>query len=590
MAHAILAAIWLIGLYVAAPLLRGHATEYRVPDRVRDALLVGIALPLILGAVHLLYGVVLAGALALCAAFAFMRRDRLATPFAGRPPYLAIAAALAVAWPQLMRPLLESDSLSYHLPNAASWVQAHSLWTTATRYWWYPPASELFACGLYAVGGPYALPWCGLCAMLLVASRVAQWTREALGDWGSDALAAALVTAFPLAIAAGTLQNDIWLAAFFIEGLWTLRNADRSVAARTIAATVLLKPQGWIFALIAMIASRAPARIWYVAVAAALAWLVRDALLLPGALAFSEQSAAYAHPWTTTIVAHGWHALLLLARIAGVVSPFVLIALIAACFGPVLATTARWLGWAACASVLVFLVLPFGYETYVPQLATGESLRFAAPALAAGTLVLAPPLRRTPLLTLAACIASTVYGIWRISAVFWNDGSTQASIPLALAGVAAVVLAYRWRAAWPLLAAGFCGIVLSAQLAARHPVGYYDDALTVNGTPPGIYRYIAAAQPPAIGGVGLRLGVVNVLSPRTYTRDLLDADACKNARRLDLTMVAVAQSDLPPAVNAARLTSARACTPVLYSDTIGVASAYRALRATRERRNNAIVF
>lgn len=590
MALATLAAIWVLGLYAAAPLLRGAAPEYRIADRFRDAILIGIALPLLLGAVHLLYGVALFVALALCIAGAALRGERLTAPFRERPPYLTIAALLVVAWPQLMRPVLDGDSLSYHLPNAAAWVQAHSLWTTATRYWWYPPSSELFTSGLYATGGPFALPWCGLCAMLLLAARVAQWTREAIGDWGADALTAALVTAYPLAIAAGTLQNDVWLAAFFVESLWTLRATDRPAAMRTIAATVLLKPQGWIFAGIALVASRSPWRLWLAAAVAAMLWLTHDLLLLDTALISPVQSAAFTHPASTTILAHAPQALWLLAQVTLNFSPFVLLALVAALCGPLLTDATRSLGWAACASVLVFLVLPFGYETNVPQLATGESLRFAAPAIAAGAIVLAQPLRRVAIVTGAIFAISAAYGMWRILSVFWNDGSTHAAIPLALAGTAAVVLAFRVRAAWPALAVTLCGIVLSTHLAGRHAIDYYNDALTVNGTPPGIYRYIATSQPRAIGGIGLRLGVVNVLSPRTYTRDLLDDGACGAARRSNLQLVAVAQSDLPPHINQARLAAARACVPVFYSDAIGVASASRALRETNARRSSAIVF
>jgi hypothetical protein len=589
-AHAILAAIWLTGLYVAAPLLRGAAPEYRVADRLRDAILLGIALPLLLGAVHLLYGPVLFAALATCIALAALRGARLTTPLADRPPYLTIVALLAVAWPQLMRPILDGDSLSYHLPNAAAWVQAHSLWTSATRYWWYPPASELFACGLYATGSPFALPWCGLCAMLLLATRVAQWARATLGHWGADALTAALVTAYPLAIAAGTLQNDVWLAAFFVESLWTLRNADRSATVRTIVATALLKPQGWIFAGIAMLTSRAPWRVWGAAGIAILAWMLHDVLLLHGAVISPAHSAAYAHPLSTTILAHAPQALWLLAHVTASVSPFALLALVAALCGPLLARNADRLGWAACASIVLFLVLPFGYATNVAQLATGESLRFAAPAMAAGTIVLARSLRRIETAATIVCALSAAFGIWRVLAVFWNDGSTHAAVPLALAGAAAIAFAYRRRAAWPALAAAFAAIVLSAHLAARHPIDYYDDALGVNGTAPGIYRFIVGERPRAIGGVGLRLGVINVLSPGTYTRDLLDEGACDAARRFTLQLVAVAQSDLPPRVNDARLTAARACVPVFYSDAIGVASASRALRETTVRRSTAIVF
>jgi hypothetical protein len=595
-AHAIFAALWLLGLYAAAPLLRGAATAYTVVDRVRDALLLGIALPLLLGTLHLLYPIALVAALAFCVAFAILRRDRDAfaarAPVAQRrPPYLAITAVLIVAWPQLMRPILDSDSLSYHLPNAAAWVQAHSLWTTATRYWWYPPASESFAAGLYAVAGPFALPWCGVCALMLLAMRVARWTSETLGDWGGDALAAALVTAFPLAIAAATLQNDVWLAAFFVESLWTLQRPDRSAGARTLAATSLFKPQGWIFAVVAMVCARAPRRVWIGATAAVVAWFVRDALLLRGALAATERSAAYVHPFATAILAHGSQGLLQLVQITASLSPFALVAMTAALCGPLLSTS-RSLGWAACASALLFLVLPFGYETYVPQLATGASLRFAAPAIAAGTLVLAAPLRRIAGIVVVACGASAIFGIWRIVALFWNDGSTRAAIPLALAGVAAVTWTYRRRTPWPAVAATFCGIVLSTQLAARHPIDFYNDALRVYGIRPGIYRYIADAQPSAIGGVGLRLGVVNVLAPGIFTRDLLDDGACDSARRSHLLLVAVAQSDIPPRMNEARLAMARACIPVAYSDAIGIASASASPRprATAGRRSTAIVF
>lgn len=596
MAHAILAAIWLSGLYVAAPLLRGSTPEYRIADRLRDGILLGIALPLILGAVHLLYAPAMFVALALCIVVALLRGARLTTPFARQPPYLTILAVLVVAWPQLMRPILDGDSLSYHLPNAASWVQAHSLWTTATRYWWYPPASELFASGTYAIGGPFALPWCGLCAMLLLAARVAQWTQEALGDWAGDALTAAMITAFPLAIAAGTLQNDVWLAAFFVESLWTLRGNDRSAAMRTVAITALLKPQGWICAGVALIASRASWRIWLAAVGAAAVWLARDLLLLHDAAISPAQSAAYAHPLSTTILAHAPLALWQLVAVTASASPFALAALGAALCGPLLAGNARALGWAACASVLLFLVLPFGYETSVPQLATGESLRFAAPAIAAGTIALAFALRRftaIPMMTgalTAVFFASALFGIWRVLGIFWNDGSTHAAIPLALIGTAAVAAAYRLRAAWPALGASFCGVLLSTHLAARHPIDYYNDALRVNGTAPGIYDFIAHERPRAIGGAGLRLGVVNVLSPDTYTRDLLDDGACATARRANLQLVAVAQSDLPAETNATRLAAARACVPVFYSDAIGVASAYRTLRETTARRSNAIGF
>ncbi|MGA8574821.1 MAG: hypothetical protein WB609_03920, partial [Candidatus Cybelea sp.] len=115
-------------------------------------------------------------------------------------------------------------------------------------------------------------------------------------------------------------------------------------------------------------------------------------------------------------------------------------------------------------------------------------------------------------------------------------------------------------------------VVVSAHLAARHPLDYYADSLRVGGTSPGVYGWIAAAHPPAIGGWGLRLGVVNVLSPQTRTIDLPDADACAQARRAAVLLVAVAQSDRSFEANAQRLRAARACGASLYADAIAVAA------------------
>ncbi|HEV3090693.1 MAG TPA: hypothetical protein VGX91_04520 [Candidatus Cybelea sp.] len=572
MLSGVLAALWLLGLYAAAPVLQ-TGRPYEFVDRLRDALILGVAIPLGLGAVALLYPTACFAVLVLCIAFATLRRR--AAPHANpreraAPPYLLIAALFAVAWPQLMRPLLDGDSLSYHLPNAAAWTQAHSLWTTAARYWWYPPASELFASGLYATGGPYALPWGGFGALALLGFRIARWARDCgatplLGD----ALAAAAVTAFPLAIQGGTLQNDAWLAAFWIESLWALREARTAAATRALAVTALIKPQGWLFAILALLSSKARLKLWLVPLLALGAWLAHDLLLLPTASISPSAGSAYGDPLSSTIVAHGFPALALLVRVTAGVSPFALLALCAALFGLLFARADRRLAWAALGALAVFLVLPFGYQTTVPQLATGESLRFAAPAIAAGTLLLARPAARAPALAVALLIASTLYGVWYVLAIFWNDGSTHVAPVVALLAAGIAAATYR-RTAWPLALALGASVVVATHLAARHALDYYDDALSVDGVQPGIYRWIASKHPPAIGGEGLRLGVVNVLSPSTRTRDLLDAGACATAHRSGTLLVAVAQNDLPPGANARRLTEARACGQTLYSDAIGV--------------------
>ncbi|MGC1381844.1 MAG: hypothetical protein WA814_12575, partial [Candidatus Baltobacteraceae bacterium] len=326
----LLAALWLLGLFAAAPALR-TGERYAFPDRLRDALVLGVAIPFALALVHALYPVACWLALALCLTVAYRRHGaRPERESRGAPPYLLIAALALVAWPQLMRPLLEGDSLSYHLPNAAAWVQSHSLWTTATRYWWYPPASELFASGVYAVSGAFGLPWCGLVALALLGFRVFAWSRERFGapPLLADALAAATITAYPLAIQAGTLQNDVWLAAFWLESLWAI-GRDDGAAMRAIAVTALTKPQGWIFAAIALIVTRAKPKIWLAAAAAVTLWALHDALLWRYAI-LPPAGTAYGSTFASSILAHGGTGLALFARVAATTSPFALLAIGAA--------------------------------------------------------------------------------------------------------------------------------------------------------------------------------------------------------------------------------------------------------------------
>ena len=153
----ILTALWLLGLLAAAPALR-HGARYAFADRLRDALILGAAIPFALGIADVLYPAACWIVLATCVAIAYRRAPpAIENPVRqrSRPPYVLIAALALVAWPPLMRPLLDGDTLSYHLPNAAAWVHAHGLWTTDARYWWYPPGSEIFASGLFAVSGPF---------------------------------------------------------------------------------------------------------------------------------------------------------------------------------------------------------------------------------------------------------------------------------------------------------------------------------------------------------------------------------------------------------------------------------------------------
>lgn len=568
------AALWLLGLFAAAPLLR-TSDRYDLTDRLRDALILGVVIPFALGFVQALYPAACWAVLAVCIAAAYGRRFiSTAAPSRGADmqiPYVMIGALVAVAWPQLMRPLLDGDSLSYHLPNAASWVQAHSLWTTATRYWWYPPASELFAAALYAVSGPFTLPWCGFAALALLGFRIAAWAREAYAapPLLADVIAAATVTAYPLAIQGGTLQNDVWLAAFWLESLWALRASPASATAmRTLAMTALIKPQGWILATIALFAGNARRRLWFATASALALWALHDAILWPGA-AIAPQRAVHGDVLGSTILAHGAPALAILARVAFAASPFALLALVAALLGSLVARRDPRLGWAACAAALLFFVLPFSYATSVAQLATGASLRFAAPAIAVGAAIIAYPARRVAPFATALLLASTLFGVWYVLTIFWNDGGHLALVFGAWAFAIASTTNMA-RVIWPNAIAFALAVILAAHVATHHPLDYYDDALRVNGALPGVYRWIAATHPPAIGGWGLRLGVVNVLSPSTRTLDLPDADPCVQARRNGVALVAVAESDRSADSNAQRLRLAHACGQTMYADAIAV--------------------
>jgi hypothetical protein len=569
----VLSALWLLGLYAAAPALRAR-DAYSAVDRLRDALILGVTIPLVLGIVHLLYPIACWTVLAICIAVACVRgaqsRAAAGTP-SGLPPYALVISLVAVSWPQLIRPVLEGDSLSYHLPNAAAWVQAHSLWIAATRYWWYPPASELFASGLYTVGSPFALPWCGAAALALLGFRVDAWARDAGAPaLMSDALAAATVTIFPLAIQGGTLQNDVWLAAFWLETLWLLKSASAGAAARTVGVTALIKPQGWMLTAIALLAYRARARLWLAAGCAIALWMLHDAILWRGA-PLEPANSSYLPALRTGILAHGLPALATLVHVAITMSPFGVLAFCAALLAPAIGRDQRALAWASFGAAALFLVLPYGYATAVAQLATGASLRFAAPAIASGAVILVRPARGIAGIATGVLLASALFGIVLVLHTFWNDTSTHAALRIAALSAAFVAAAHLRRLIWPSALAFGAAVAFSAHLAARHPVDYYADALRVGSNRPAIYGWIAQTHPAAIGGSGLRLGVVNVLSPQTRTIDLSDAQACAQARRSGVLLVAVAESDRPEAFNAQRLQSARACGQSLFEDATGVA-------------------
>jgi hypothetical protein len=525
-----------------------------------------------LGCLDLLYPATCWLVLAACVALAYWR-NRAAPATAGGPvPYVTIAALALVAWPQLMRPLLDGDSLSYHLPNAASWVQSHGIWTTATRYWWYPPASELFASGLYAAGSPFALGWAGFGALALVGLRVVAWARMEFEapPWLADALAAALVTAMPLALQGGTLQNDVWLAAFWLETLWLVRQ-NAAGAWTTIAICALIKPDGWIFAAIAAIAMRARPLTWIAGIAAIVAWSIRDAILWPHAIVPPASTSVNGAGLGTSIVAHGLPALSELLRVLLLASPFSLLALVAAVAAPFsLRGTARALGWCALAATVLFLVMPFGYDNGDLQLATGASVRFAAPAIALGGLLLVVPALRAPRAGVILLLLSAVAGAALIVSIFANDAPTLIGLAVAALALAVAAIPKLRESRWFATAGVAIAIFASAILAQRNAIAYYTDALQVDGKKPQVYAWIAQTAPPAITGWGVPLGVINVVSTGTRTIDAPDTAPCDTARDERTLLVTVAESRHTREENARRLAVARTCGTILYDDGIAV--------------------
>lgn len=567
------AAIWLLGLLAAAPALGGPRIGF--PERIRDALILGALVPLALGFVHLLYPAACWIALIACLIAAHARGGLAPlvrrAPQPPETPYLVTAALAVVAWPQLMRPLLDGDSLSYHLPNAAAWVHAHSLWTTDPRYWWYPPGSEGFAAGLFAVSGPNALGWAGFGALALLGFRTAAWARRrGAPPWLADALAAALVTIAPLALQGGSLQNDVWLAAFFAESLWTARYESQALP-RTLALTALIKPYGCIFAIVAAVARRVPSRACWAAAVALGLWLIHDALLWHGAIV-PPASVSTANGWASTIAAHGAGGFALLLDVMVRASPFAAVAFFAALLGPLLARRVRSaIGWSATASALFVLIMPLAYSDSLPQLAMGTSLRFAAPAIVLGAVLLAPWLARSALAAGALLVVSATAAATGILAIFANDGPTRSAVPIAALSDANVALS-RFLGSPLLLALGFgVAIVAATHLSARRPAAYFADALAVDGRDSGIYAWIARERPGIVGGWGLRAGTVNVLDPSARAIDLPDAAACAAAGSQHALLVAVAEPLRTRAFNASRLAAARRCGTIRYDDGMAVA-------------------
>jgi hypothetical protein len=554
-----IAALWLLGLWFAAPLLRG--ASYGTADRVRDTIAIGVAIPFVLGYLHVLYPLALWIALAACIigatfrARGFAKKDRPAEPV----PYLLVAVLALVVWPALVRPPTEGDTLVYHLPNAAMWSNAHTLWASNTLYWLYPPASEVFASALYTIGGPFGVGWSGTLPLVLLGWRAATYMRERMNAPAlfADAAAAAIVTIPPIALQGGTLQNDVWLAAFLLEAVVTESSAASAVL-------FLIKPTGWLLGAIALASKQSGLKQWLPAGIALALWMAHDELLRANAIV-PLGATAVANIWSTSIIMHGPAAVALLVKMLALASPLALAAFVASLAAPFLGKARQPFAFVACACALFYLVSPFGFTNGTDQLANGASLRFAAPAFAFGTIAIVAITQRYWALFAALFAASAAGGALGVVAIFWNDATTRSDLAVAAAAVALAFIVSRVRIP---LAAPVCiaaAVAVSSQLAAKDPVSYY-----AGETASGVLVWIQTHPPTRAVNWGLPGGVINVLSPRTQTYDATDVkDPCILANQ-ERAVLVLAREPGRQDLDAARRARALACGHILYQDALAV--------------------
>ncbi len=556
---------WLFALAYASDLL-GRKTS--PADYVRDAIVFSVAIVALLGAIHALYpfACVLA-ALLLIVVRLIVVKDR--RPFAlvldaDSPGYsaayaLLLAATTAVVWPALVRPVLDGDSLLYHLPNAAAWVTAHSVWTASTLYWWYPPGSELSAAGIFAVGGAGALPLSGCLGVLLLGFRIVAFARaEGFTAWAAGAISAAIVTVPIVAFQAGTLQNDVWLAAWVLEIAWAVRR-DRTSLIRCAAICAIIKPVGFLFAVFTCLWLGAGAAATTIAMVPLALWFVRDAVLL-GAAVTSPAYAAVPRPFSTSIAGHGLVGIETLARaIVDQGLGFVTLALgiVALPFAKV---SVRMWGLVMTLGAL-FLVEPFGFEGSAPQLATGASLRFLLPAAMVAIVGLLPTLKRAQTVAAVVAIVIAVANTWTVLAVFWNDASVRAAPEIAgivLVGFLTISRVRRWEYAGLLTVV--LGIVIGAHVSMQ-PARYYNAEIGSTR----LFDWIEKVHPQRVVAWDLRSGMIAVVSPLTAVADA-SSRPCDQARHDRALLVVADQFSADPVAFRSRRGSARSCGRVLFED------------------------
>ena len=471
--------------------------------------------------------------------------------------YATLGATLVILWPPLARPVLDGDSLLYHLPNAAAFVQNASLWKVQAPYWFYPPASELFAAGIFAASGRWSLPIAGALPALLIVARLYAIARANGAEaWRAASIPLAFICTPVAAFEAGTLQNDLWLAAFFVEVL-----ASGSVLAAAICA--LLKPYGWIEAIIAAWCARVPARLVALAFLPFVFWIARDAVLLGGAgVSFT---AAY---WSSTIAGNAAIAFPQLANGVAAVTPQAFVWFAALLAGFVFRDTRRYAA-SGVAAFALYCFLPVSYRAYATNyVLDASSLRYALPALAAGAFVAVVVVARSRAWLAGIAYAVAAWGVWSVLAVFWNDGFARWAVLVAAVCVGAALLARRTRAV-SIAAAVLAVLLVGSWAASTRAPGFYADWMRQpSGQPTGAFSWVATHHPRAIVAQNVRTGAIVMASPRTRVIDGDDAtpDVCASARAMHALVLAGSNESAQDAALRSLMAHAKSCGKVLFED------------------------
>lgn len=544
------AALW----YVAPAFLRDGA---RVADRLRVLIALGIAIPGALGLLHLLYPALVWASVLGLAVWRLRKRPPAVIDEAAL--YVALAGVVIVVWAPLVRPLLDGDTLLYHLPNAAAFVQAHSVWIAGAPYWLYPPASELFAGGLFAASGRWSLPLAGILPALLITARLYTIARSnGASVFAASCVPLAFICTPVAAFQVGTLQNDLWLAAFFAE---VLAGGDRSPL--SLAVCALLKPYGWLEGLIASAAARVPWRTTALALLPLLLWAVRDAVLLRVGASTGFTMPAY---FPTTIAGNFGIAAVQLAHGIATVTPqaFVFMAMLAAGF--VFQTTRRYAA-AGAAALALYVFLPLSYTGGAANYVTdASSLRFALPALAAGALIAAALIERSALWGPPAAYLIAAWGAWNVLAVFWTDSYTHWALPAAGFAVCAALLTQRTRGL-SIAGAALALALFGSWAASTRAQGFYGDWMRQpSGKPTGVFSWIWAHKPQRVLAANVRIGAVLMSSPQTRTASAASSDSCAQARHDRALLLVGSNEGVQGAQLEQMLAAARACGTILYED------------------------